>query len=339
MALPAPGVQAQFAPSAGRLAFDDFDAQREVSSAWDERYTQIGRGRAHVSAAVATTKRMQLAYISRSPGCRVEGAPVEGTSILAIAVAGPFLHLQGQAWKPDHFAYVPSGAHYEIMSSAPHRALAVSVRSDLLDRVARACWGHSLPLDRSGPILRARLPGDSQDVARSWFRWVTLAVRHPDILRDPHVATQMEEEVLGALLNASELVGGPVTERPWRELALRADAYIRQTLAEAPHLEQLCDAVQASPRSLHASFKTIFNATPRAYQTALRLDAARRDLLRGPPGTTVSSVAVRWGFFQFGRFAGAYRQMFGEEPRQTLRRTRAPRVHAFAATPPGLHGQ
>jgi len=101
----------------------------------------------------------------------------------------------------------------------------------------------------------------------------------------------------------------------------------------------LCDAVQASPRSLHASFKTIFNATPRAYQTALRLDAARRDLLHASPGTTVSSVAVKWGFFQFGRFSGAYRQMFGEEPRQTLRRAHSPGVHAFSATPSGLHGQ
>ncbi len=319
--------------------FDDFDVQRELSSAWDERYTQIGRGRAHVHAAVATTKRMQLAYISRTPGCRVEGAPVEGTSILGIALAGPFLHLQGQPWTPDHFAYVPSGMHYEVMGSAPHRALAVSVRSDLLDRLARACWGHSLPLDRSGPILRAKLPGASQDVARSWFRWITISVRHPDILRDPAVATQMEEDVLGALLNASELVDGPGNERPWRDLALRADAFIRQTLAEAPHLEHMCEAVQASPRSLHASFKTIFNATPRAYQTALRLDAARHDLLRGPPGTTVSSVAAKWGFFQFGRFAGAYRQMFGEEPRQTLQRSSARRVHAFPATRSGLHGQ
>jgi AraC-like DNA-binding protein len=334
-----PFVYAPFAPSAARLAFDDFDALREVSSAWDERYTQIGQGRAHVRAAVATTKRMQLAYISRSPGCRVEGAPVEGTSILAIAIADPFLHLQGQPWKPDHFAYVPSGAHYEIMSSGPHRALAVSVRSDLLDRLARACWGHSLPLDRSGPILRARLPGASQDVARSWFRWVTIAVRHPDILRDPAVATQMEEEVLGALLNASELLDGPAMKRPWRELAVRADAYIRQTLADAPHLEQLCDAVQTSPRSLHASFKAIFNATPRAYQTALRLDAVRHDLRHAPAGTTVSSVATKWGFFQFGRFAGTYRQMFGEGPRQTLQRARAPRVYSLSATPVRLHGK
>ena len=332
----APRIRSPYSPLSGRIELDDFDAQRAVIPAWDERFAQIGRGRARVRLAVATTGRMQLAYASRSPGCRVEGAPVPGTSILAIAVSGPFFHLQGRPWGSDRFAYVRSGVEYVAMGSAPHRVLAISVQNDLLDRASLVHWGHVLPVDRSGPVLLAKHPGGPRGVARTWARWLAAAFADPGLLRDPAIAAQMEEEVLGSILDASVIGNGPEPVRPWRELALRADAYLRETLAEAPHLDEVCRAVRASPRSLHASFKSVFNTTPKAYQTALRLDGARHDLLRAPPGATVSSIAVKWSFFQFGRFAGDYRRMFGEGPRQTLGRARDARaicVHLRSAGP------
>lgn len=342
MVPPAPATQAPDPPLAGRIDLDDFDAMQEVSPSWSERHSQVSRGHARIRLGIATTERMQLAHAAKSPGCRIDGAPVPGTSLMGIALAGPFLQLQGQPWRPERFGYVPSGAEYAFMSSTPHRMLALVVQSDLLDRAARSRWGHGMPVDRSGPVLREGRPGGAWEVARTWTRWVATAVRHPEFLRDPAVSAQMEEEVLGSILDASEMVDGPEPARPWRELALRAEAHLRDTLAEAPQLPDICRAVRASPRSVHASFKAIFNTTPKAYQIALRLDAVRHDLLRAPAGTTVTSVAMKWGFFQLGRFAGDYRRMFGEGPRDTLKRGRnafIPRVYALSATPVRLQGQ
>jgi AraC-like DNA-binding protein len=327
---------------AGRIDLDDFDAMQVVSPAWSMSHAQLGRGRARIRLAIATTGRMQLAYVAKSPGCRAEGAPVPGMSVLGLALAGPFLQLQGRLWRPDRFGYVPSGAEYEVLGSTPHRMLALTVQSDLLDRAARSRWGHGMPVDRSGPVLGEKHPGGSRIVARTWVRWLAAVVHRPDLLRDPAVSAQMEEEVLGSILDASEMVDGPEPAKPWRELALRAEAHLRDTLTEAPQLSEICQAVRASPRSLHASFKTIFNTTPKAYQIALRLDAVRHDLLRAPAGTTVTSVAMKWGFFQLGRFAGDYRRMFGEGPRDTLKRTRdarTTRVYAFPANVDRVHGR
>ncbi|MGA8893429.1 MAG: helix-turn-helix domain-containing protein [Anaeromyxobacteraceae bacterium] len=340
MTPPAPATRPPAPPMAGRIDLDDFDAMLAVSPSWSERHSQVSRGRARIRLALATTGRMQLAYAAKSPGCRIDGAPVPGMSLLGITLAGPFLQLQGQLWRPDRFGYVPSGSEYAVLGSAPHRMLALAVQSDLLDRAARSRWGHGLPVDRSGPVLRERRPGGSTDVARTWIRWVATAVRHPDLLRDPAVSGQMEDEVLGSILDASEMVDGPEPARPWRELALRAEAHLRDTLTEAPQLPEICRAVRATPRSLHASFKAIFNTTPKAYQIALRLDAVRHELLRATAGTTVTSVAMKWGFFQLGRFSGDYRRMFGEGPRETLKRTRdarATRVYAFPAIVDEVH--
>jgi AraC family ethanolamine operon transcriptional activator len=59
-----------------------------------------------------------------------------------------------------------------------------------------------------------------------------------------------------------------------------------------------------------------------AYLKSLRLSAARKELERARRGTTVAAVAMRWGFFRLGCFAGDYRAMFGENPSETLGRTR-----------------
>jgi hypothetical protein len=39
--------------------------------------------------------------------------------------------------------------------------------------------------------------------------------------------------------------------------------------------------------------------------------------------TTVTEIATRHGFWQFGRFAGKYKLLFGEAPSVTLHRPRS----------------
>jgi len=57
------------------------------------------------------------------------------------------------------------------------------------------------------------------------------------------------------------------------------------------------------------------------YLKLLRLNRVRRGLSRTTSGhETVTSVAVRCGFVDLGRFAVEYRKLFGESPSETLRR-------------------
>ncbi|MGA8891611.1 MAG: helix-turn-helix domain-containing protein [Anaeromyxobacteraceae bacterium] len=307
----------------GKVQFDDFDAIAGLNPAWDERYGQIGRGRPSVRLAFATTGALQLAYASRAPGVRIQGATAAGISSIAVPLEAPRLHVQGATWDPGYLGYVPQGIEYEMFGAAPHRILALAVTHDRLQAAAEELLGQPLPELRSGVCLRVRNADARARLVRTWSSWIARGVRDPSTLLDPVTARRMEDEVLEALLGGIFLDLEPRPARPRRELALRAESFIRDTLGQPIPLGEICAAVHASTRAVHASFREVFGIPPKAYQKALRLSAVRRDLRRPRPGTTVSEVAARWGFFQFGYFAVDYRKMFGESPRDTLRRARA----------------
>jgi len=94
-------------------------------------------------------------------------------------------------------------------------------------------------------------------------------------------------------------------------------------------LPELCRIVGLSERSLRNAFYAVRGAGPKRCLLDGRLRDARRALCSAVPGqTTVTSVAIDNGFFDFGRFARAYRELFGEPPSATLR-------GALSNRPPG----
>ncbi len=305
-----------------RLRLDDFDAVPGLSPVWDERYRQLGRGRPTIDVGVTSTSNLQLAYVSRTPGVFVQGAATGGAAVIAIPLSASRLFMQRAPWDPSLVAYLPPGCEYEVLSPMPHRVLALAVSPALLDGAAMETFGTPMTSGVSGRFLQMRDAAAREGVLRTWARWISSSTRTPSMLGDPVVARQMEHEVVQSLLAALAPTNPLPPLSPHRHLALRAEAFIRDTLGEPARLGDICDAVGTAPRSLHLSFQKVFGIPPKAYQRALRLDAVRRDLLRGSPERTVSETAVRWGFFQLGYFARSYRFMFGESPRETLKRGR-----------------
>jgi AraC-like DNA-binding protein len=58
--------------------------------------------------------------------------------------------------------------------------------------------------------------------------------------------------------------------------------------------------------------------SPLSYMRARALHEVRRELASGA-ARSVTDAAFMWGFTELGRFARAYRDHYGELPRETLR--------------------
>jgi transcriptional regulator GlxA family with amidase domain len=105
-----------------------------------------------------------------------------------------------------------------------------------------------------------------------------------------------------------------------RELVERVHEILHDNPGEPVTVAQLSRLVGVSERTLRAAFQGVIGLSPKQYAIGQRLRAAREALCSADPHTTtVTDVAMAFGFFELGRFAGRYRHAFGEAPSWTLR--------------------
>jgi AraC-like DNA-binding protein len=102
----------------------------------------------------------------------------------------------------------------------------------------------------------------------------------------------------------------------------RARDYIHAHAAELPTVAEIAAAAGVGVRALARGFDKHLGTSPLRYLQDYRLDRVREALLASGPDTTVTRIALDWGFLHLGTFAIRYRERFGETPSQTLRRQR-----------------
>lgn len=107
----------------------------------------------------------------------------------------------------------------------------------------------------------------------------------------------------------------------YREIVERFEKIARANLGTTTSVARLCRAAGITPRTLARAFRAVHGTTPLHHLHVLRLSEARQTLLaKGTGCSSVTEVATRFGFRELGRFAGEYREQFGETPSETLRR-------------------
>jgi len=95
--------------------------------------------------------------------------------------------------------------------------------------------------------------------------------------------------------------------------------YICANLDAAITRDDLAAEAGISIRSLSRAFERKYGLGPMAFVRQRRLDACFAQL-RGSQreATTVTEVAMSYGFWHIGKFAIAYREAFGESPSESL---------------------
>ncbi len=99
----------------------------------------------------------------------------------------------------------------------------------------------------------------------------------------------------------------------------RAIQFVNNNLRESVGPGDIARAAGVSTRALFSGFRTHMNTTPMRYLKDRRLDTVNRKLSSyGPGQTTVTDIAMKYGFEHLGHFSDAYKKKFGEMPRDTL---------------------
>jgi AraC-like DNA-binding protein len=217
------------------------------------------------------------------------------------------------------------GVEIEVVVAAGYESVAILLPpGDIPNHLRRRQLEDVLMHQKSIELLQSN-PESAGGLYRWGRRLADIAIRQPELFDVPQTraAAQVEllENILAVLQSVVEVESMPhdVTLQGHSRIVQLVEDFVLAHAAERLYVSDLCEAAGVSERTLQYAFKEMMGMTPLTFLTRLRLHRVRQSLRTACPGeTTVTAEAIRWGFWNFGDFARAYRECFGELPSATL---------------------
>ena len=201
----------------------------------------------------------------------------------------------------------------------------ISLSPEWLAACSAALAGMPIAVPSEGRVLRppkrtARL------LLGLHSRICSLAETKHERVANPEVARALAQELVHALINCLTLgdVSGHLKKRRrHHEIMVQFEDALAANSDPRLSLPELCSAIGVPERTLRACCSEFLGMSPTRYHLLRRLNLARSALRRANPETTsVAEIARNHQFIELGRFAVAYRTVFGEMPSFTLRSPR-----------------
>lgn len=249
----------------------------------------------------------------------------EGLFILGPKARGS---IEGAKLQSHDMIAAGPGTQAEVVVDRGYESIALLMPPGIIDR----------HLTKRGIKKDFSIPDDHEvwhpdsNVASDLFdlglRIAEAAEESPEIFNNSHFArygAQVEYlDSLFATIESCDLDDYVDTDKKgksYSQIVKICEDYTMDLEGRRPYLSELCEAANVSEKTLQNAFREIMGMSPMTYLNRLRLHRARDELRKAKSGTTtVTDVAMNWGFWHFGEFSRAYNNCFGELPSATLKR-------------------
>lgn len=247
---------------------------------------------------------------------------------------GPEIIVRGTPMPPTSLMRHCKGHSYYERTTGAANWGTVSMPEDTLPETGHAMAGIDLRSPGT-PSLVAVAPDALGRFQRLHGAIAALAAEAPQVIASPQAAHAMEQSLIEALVESfrkgdakdpgwAQQCHATVMRRFHRELDANPD--------RAVYVPEICAAIGVPERTLRLCCQHQLGMSPKHYLTVRRMHLAHRCLLMtGPNETTVTEVAMRFGFWHLSRFAAEHRLLFGESPSATLHLSRAIAANPEAA--------
>ena len=307
--------------------FSDFDDFCANALKWDLDYRQLEAGAFSSEILTFGNERTlfsrgklgrRMLQRGSSPGGLVTFGLLADTSI---NIYWRNIEISGEKL----FIFPPGGELYSI-SQADFDVLVVSLGEEKLNQV---CASFELPdffkliaghevfqcAQKSLATFRSLLLKTEREV-RQMIGTINLEL----------YLNQLENELASHLIGLLACNCQPLNrKRPRkRDLALQsAESYIQEAGNKIITIPELCNACNASQRTLEYAFRERYGISPKEYTLVHRLNNVRKQLRRSVAEyDQVSAIAQQHGFWHMGQFSSSYRKLFAELPSETLKQPR-----------------
>ncbi len=297
---------------------EEFEAQMAIAVPGLQIRPTRGK-RFQVDLSLAPLPRMALFSVESVNLSAQQGE----TCGVTIPVSGGFSAAVGglarhHSFDADEIYLKPQDRDFDYRAPGSSQVLVANLLSPDLQQKADALTGASSVM--LAEVVSVASPSGGALTRFAHHFWAEL--QRPGGLWDSPVALAEMEDCLVSLLALAGSTPDPgAGSAPRTAMLHRAEDYLVRHLASPVTRSELAAAAGVSISTVTRGFRERHGVGPIAWLKARRLEAVRAELCNATPdATTVTAVALRYGFDNLGRFAAEYRQRFGEIPSQTLRR-------------------
>jgi AraC-like DNA-binding protein len=228
---------------------------------------------------------------------------------------------EGVEVQPGDIFFRPQGGEHHVQSSENMHYGSLSSTAGDLAAFGAVLVGRDLNKPPGSRVMRPQ-PAAMLRLLRLHEAAGHLAETAPEVLAIPAVAKGMEQELVCAMVACLTDATATSRCRPSQQMVLRRFEQVLEANRDEPlYIPEICAAIGVSGRLLRRYCQEHLGMSPRRYFWLRRMNQARRALtLADAHANTVTEIAANHGFWEFGRFAVTYKQLFGEAPSATLRR-------------------
>lgn len=254
---------------------------------------------------------MQIGHADRHEGVISDGIPPEAcVTMAAVQYAEGTVCVDRVPLREGDMIIVDDRAPYRFASSGRVRMAIVSIRKTLFATYGVAIPGPLPAVFHGGVDIFSEMIDRFWSEGKGWEPGETTSAR----------LEGMEADVMNGI---AEVLANPALPIPIHgtgaAAAFDARDYLLESLSEIETVEALAMRFNVSYRTLETSFRTLFGMTPKQLMDILRLNRAHEALCRADAKeTSVTDVAMHWGFKHLGRFARRHKAMFGTYPKEAL---------------------
>ena len=305
------------------------------SEGWSIDYRQLQAGR--LDAVTVSGECAAVSLLDEAVSVRVEavGETPEGHITVVVPCGRNGLRINGKRLDSRGIFVLKSCAEMRAVSDEHTRALGMHIPIS-----------HLMPAGRPGLLIRGtRLFSPVSMIEPSPASIERLRrLMHAAIYR-PVSGRWQDERAAGLTTALAEVINecdlstwaDEDTSRTERQRTVkRACEFIEAHLDEPIRIDWVCTHSSTTLRQLERTFRRELQMSPAQYIRARRLAAVNRRLIRdNENGDSITRIAMDHGFTHLGRFAGAYREQFGELPSETLDQNRLAGMGSRYATSTG----
>jgi AraC family ethanolamine operon transcriptional activator len=253
---------------------------------------------------------MQIAYAQRNGGTMHNaGAPKDRLAIAVVEVCKGVACFGRFKIKAGDILFFDDSHMHNFITSDSIQFSVISIKKKKLEK----------QLFKFSNILD-HLIHDTDGILATTLHHIWKRFTDP-LHKDTEQFIEAEDEILSIVMKLlSEQTPHLPKLRPGEETALQIRDRIFNHMDGNINIKDLAKEYEISEQTLQNSFKSLFGFTPKHFFRILKLNLIHQELQKSSPDqTTVLKVAYKWGFKHMGRFAYYYKELFSENPSQTLK--------------------